>query len=265
MCLGLIGVFDVLRYAAGPGSGALPSAGGRGPRASGQEEWVADLRGATVVDLISPEQQAAIVARLGPDPLRAGGPGMTPHTHWPSSPRTDRPVAELLMDQSVLAGVGNVYRCELLWKHRIDPFTPGRLGQKRTWQTIWDDLVDLMPIGVAFGQIHHARRAGRPRAKAFLAQRAKPATRHTSWTWQGGTEGESAGGCPPDNGDPPMSRSVRSRGEYAVYKSARASHVRCAAAEFARRCSPGATSSGAAAASGDTDLRIHPRRARGTP
>ena len=29
------------------------------------------------------------------------------------------------MDQTVIAGVGNVYRNELLYRHRIDPYRPG--------------------------------------------------------------------------------------------------------------------------------------------
>ena len=57
------------------------------------------------------------------------------------------------MDQSVLAGVGNVYRCEVLFRHRVDPFRPGREIRPATWQAIWDDLVALMPLGVAFGQV----------------------------------------------------------------------------------------------------------------
>jgi endonuclease-8 len=35
-----------------------------------------------------------------------------------------RPVGELLLDQRVTAGIGNVYRCEALWHERINPWTP---------------------------------------------------------------------------------------------------------------------------------------------
>ncbi len=57
------------------------------------------------------------------------------------------------MDQAALAGVGNVYRCEVLYRHRVSPFRPGREIRKRTWDAIWTDLVRLMPLGVAFNQI----------------------------------------------------------------------------------------------------------------
>ena len=65
------------------------------------------------------------------------------------------------MDQSVLAGVGNVYRCEVLFRQRVDPFRPGREIRRTTWDAIWLDLVDLLPLGVATGQDRHRRGAGR--------------------------------------------------------------------------------------------------------
>lgn len=34
-----------------------------------------------------------------------------------------RPIGELLLDQSVAAGLGNIYKCELLFLHRLDPWT----------------------------------------------------------------------------------------------------------------------------------------------
>jgi endonuclease-8 len=113
-------------------------------------DWVADLRGPTVCAVVTPEMVYQIQARLGPDPLRAGAdPDLALHR----ISRSARPIAELLMDQSVLAGVGNVYRCEVLFRHRVDPFRPGREIRPATWQAIWADLVALMPLGVAFGQI----------------------------------------------------------------------------------------------------------------
>ena len=57
------------------------------------------------------------------------------------------------MDQAVVAGIGNVYRCELLFRHRVDPFRPGTEIRPATWAAIWQDVVDLMPLGVASGQI----------------------------------------------------------------------------------------------------------------
>jgi formamidopyrimidine-DNA glycosylase len=57
------------------------------------------------------------------------------------------------MDQTVLAGVGNVYRAELLFRHRISPFRPGREVDAPLWAAMWLDLVRLMRAGVRLGRI----------------------------------------------------------------------------------------------------------------
>ena len=215
--LGLIGVFDVTRYAVEPASGAVPPppVGAVRVRLT-NEEWFADLRGATVVDLITPEQKDAIVARLGPDPLRVGEPGHDTARSLTKLARTDRPVAELLMDQSVIAGVGNLYRAEVLWRHRVDPFTPGRLVKKATWQRIWDDLVDLMPLGVAFGQILTLQEQV-DEAKAFLVARSDAGEGDYLVDWRGGDEGE-AGRKPAGQPKPAYERTSPFPREFAVYK-----------------------------------------------
>ena len=149
--LGLIGKFSVMRHPQRHGM-----AGSRVP-VEGQvrlrllnDAWVGDLRGPTVCAVVTPEKVDEIQARLGPDPLR---PDADPDLALSRILRSTRPIAELLMDQAVLAGVGNVYRCEVLFRHRVDPFRPGREIRPATWQAIWDDLARLMPLGVAFGQI----------------------------------------------------------------------------------------------------------------
>ena len=61
------------------------------------------------------------------------------------------------MDQSVVAGIGNVYRAELLFRHRIDPFRPGTSLRVGRWRAMWDDLVVLMADGVRTGRIDTVR------------------------------------------------------------------------------------------------------------
>jgi len=162
--LGLIGKFSVVRHHLGliGKFSVMPTAAGTVP-VEGQVRlrllnrlWVGDLRGPTVCAVVTPDQVDQIRDRLGPDPLR---PDAGDYSDDPCElalrriSRSTRPIAELLMDQTVLAGVGNVYRCEVLFRHRVDPFRPGREIRPRTWRAIWDDLVTLMPLGVAFGQI----------------------------------------------------------------------------------------------------------------
>jgi endonuclease-8 len=56
---------------------------------------------------------------LGPDLL---GDGFDAAAYLRRARRIDRPVAELLLDQRVLAGIGNIVRAEVLWELRQDPF-----------------------------------------------------------------------------------------------------------------------------------------------
>ena len=114
------------------------------------EEHVADLRGPTLCEVATPERVDAVLAKLGPDPLRADA---DPDVAWARIHRSTRSVAELLMDQEVLAGVGNVYRSEVLFRHRLSPFTEGRRLKRASWRLIWADLVRLMPLGVTTGRI----------------------------------------------------------------------------------------------------------------
>ena len=146
--LGLIGSFDVLAHV-----GAPPDPVGAVRLRLVGPQMYADLRGATLVQMISPEQVDVTIARLGPDPLRVGTPGNDPTRSLARLARTSRSVAECLMDQSIIAGVGNVYRAEVLFRHRIDPFVPGNKLKPTSWLAMWDDLVTLLPYGVAFGQI----------------------------------------------------------------------------------------------------------------
>jgi endonuclease-8 len=57
------------------------------------------------------------------------------------------------MEQGVIAGIGNVYRCEVLFRHRINPMTPGQRLKRESWELIWADLRRLLPLGVATSRI----------------------------------------------------------------------------------------------------------------
>ena len=151
--LGLYGRFDVVRDAP-----AVPDPVGqvrlRLVRAEGEAASYADLRGATACELQTREQRQAVVDRLGPDPLR---PDADPDLAWQRIRRSRAPIAGLLMDQSVVAGIGNVYRAELLFRHRVDPFRPGTSLRRARWSAMWEDLVALMADGVRTGVIRTVR------------------------------------------------------------------------------------------------------------
>ncbi|MFD9885505.1 Fpg/Nei family DNA glycosylase [Streptomyces alboflavus] len=123
-----------------------------------------DLRGPTTCALITDEEKQAIHARLGPDPLRPQGEGNDPEAAWRRISRSRTTIAALLLDQKVVAGVGNVYRAEVLFRHGIDPYTPGKDLAYAQWTAIWADLVDLMREGVRHNRIDTVRPEHTPEA-----------------------------------------------------------------------------------------------------
>jgi endonuclease-8 len=123
-----------------------------------------DLIGATECTLTDPTGVAAILGRLGPDPLRRDG---DPERAWPKLQRRASPIGLALMDQSVVAGIGNVYRAESLFVHGIHPEVPARLVTHDQWLALWATLQTWLRRGVRDGVIITVPRAelGRPRGR----------------------------------------------------------------------------------------------------
>ena len=115
-------------------------------------DTVADLRGPTACEVQTPEQVDASIAKLGPDPLvddQALG-----EERFVSVIRTKpTPIARLLMDQTVVSGIGNVYRAELLFRARLNPYMPGKLVPEETLRALWQDWCSLLAVGVKTGQM----------------------------------------------------------------------------------------------------------------
>lgn len=66
---------------------------------------------------------SGVFANLGPEPLDPELTGAELYKNWSHSTRA---IKTLLLDQSLLAGVGNIYSDEALFRARIHPLTPGR-------------------------------------------------------------------------------------------------------------------------------------------
>lgn len=111
---------------------------------------VADLRGPTACEVLGPDQVAAVVARLGPDPaVDAGAAAEEKFVRRLRSKSS--PVALLLMDQQVVSGIGNVYRAEMLFRARLNPHTPGRRMSEETARDLWHDWTLLLERGIHTG------------------------------------------------------------------------------------------------------------------
>lgn len=120
-----------------------------------------DLRGPAACEVLTTTEVRALRARLGPDPLRRDA---DPGRALDRIRRSRAPIATLLTDQAVIAGVGNVYRAEVLFRHGLHPLTPGRSLESATGEAIWADLVQLMRTGVRTGRIDTVRPEHLPEA-----------------------------------------------------------------------------------------------------
>ncbi len=111
---------------------------------------VADLTGPTACEVLNFPEMRHAAAKLGPDPLR---PDADPQRFIDQVRRSRIAVGQQLMNQAVIAGVGNIYRAEALFRAHVDPYTPGNAVPAETLRQMWDDLVVLMEYGVKTGAI----------------------------------------------------------------------------------------------------------------
>ncbi|MGW0040371.1 Fpg/Nei family DNA glycosylase [Rhodococcus sp. NPDC003348] len=129
-----------------------------------------DLRGPTACEIYDEPQLRALESRLGPDPLRSDA---DPDRAWRRISKSQTAIGSLLMDQAVLAGVGNVYRAEVLFRHGIHPERPGSKMSRGEWDEIWADLVALMAVGVDAGVMHVVRPEHDNGAPAYAVDRPR--------------------------------------------------------------------------------------------
>lgn len=141
--LGLFGKF--VRRAAPP-----PEAVGQVRMRMVGERWAVDLSGPTDCRIVSREQERALLDRLGPDPLRSDA---DPDAVWDRLRRKRVTIGAALMDQQVMAGVGNVYRAESLFLHGIHPERPANALGRDEFDGLWATIVDLLRAGVRDNRI----------------------------------------------------------------------------------------------------------------
>ncbi|AND16556.1 Fpg/Nei family DNA glycosylase [Rathayibacter tritici] len=116
------------------------------------EETVADLRGPTACEVMDPAQVAVLLARLGPDPA-ADDSDEARDRFVNRLRKTATPVGLVLMDQSVVSGIGNIYRAELLYRAGLDPHTPGKQVPLELAQELWHDWAHLLEDGIRTGMM----------------------------------------------------------------------------------------------------------------
>ena len=106
---------------------------------------VIDINGPTICRVLAGQEVLSLINRIGPDVLRSDSdPGLA----FNRITRSKAPIGRLIMDQSVMAGIGNIYRSEILWRQGVHPETPGKAIDRQTFDQIWNDAKALLKIGV---------------------------------------------------------------------------------------------------------------------
>jgi endonuclease-8 len=108
-------------------------------------EVTMDLSGPTACELVGEEGMARIVARLGEDPLRADA---DPERAIADLARRRVPIGAALLDQRIIAGLGNVFRAEVLFICGIDPEREARSLSAGELRCVWETSSRVLRDGV---------------------------------------------------------------------------------------------------------------------
>lgn len=125
--------------AEGPSRGRRPGLRLEGP------ELTVDIITPRTCRVIDELEQRRIVASLGPDPLRRDSEGGPVHDRLSGY---EGPIGAALLDQSLVAGIGNIYRAEVLFSAGVHPERPAGGITPQEWSAIWDAAVRMMAAGV---------------------------------------------------------------------------------------------------------------------
>lgn len=158
------------RAEAGEYSGPPAPVGAVRARIVSEHGW-ADLRGPTACEVLDHEQVQIHLDKLGPDPLAGSAirfraaKGQAAAADAPPELeagyrefranllRTKTAIGVVLMNQSLISGVGNIYRAEALFRNRISPELPANELSAQKAKKLWWDIVAVMEDGVRDGKI----------------------------------------------------------------------------------------------------------------
>ena len=116
------------------------------------ETVCADLRGPTACEVLTPAEVEAVLDRLGPDPANDSSPAEM-QRFIERAQKKKTPIGLVLMDQSVVAGIGNIYRAEMLFRAQLNPHTPANSLDRSVFEELWRDWAHLLEIGIEVGQM----------------------------------------------------------------------------------------------------------------
>lgn len=100
-----------------------------------------------LVETVKLKEQNEFVAKLGPEPFR----DLTFEYFSTMLAKTKRPVKVVIMDQTKMGGVGNIYANDALWKAKILPTRAAASLTPQEQQALYDAIHDVMKEGMKYG------------------------------------------------------------------------------------------------------------------
>ena len=121
-----------------------------------------DINGPSICEVLNIEGLMKLTTRIGPDVLRSDA---HPDLAFKRIAKSKSSIGSLIMNQSVMAGIGNIYRTEILWRQAVHPETPGKNIDRQTFDRIWNDAKALLTLGVKHNAIITKKGSGRSKSK----------------------------------------------------------------------------------------------------
>jgi endonuclease VIII len=112
-----------------------------------------DICGPTCCELLDEAGLAKLKNRIGADPLAPSLDANVVKQLEQKLKRTRRPIGSVLLDQSILSGIGNVYRAEILFILKTNPMRPANALTRKEITRIWQLTVELLARGAKAGRI----------------------------------------------------------------------------------------------------------------
>jgi len=92
-------------------------------------------------------ETSSFVGKLGPEPFK----GLTFKVFQDILSKTSRAVKVVLMDQSKIGGVGNIYANDALWLAKINPKMPAKQLDSKTSGQLYEAILTVLKSGLKYG------------------------------------------------------------------------------------------------------------------
>ncbi len=108
---------------------------------------LSDLRKFAKVELLERDELEKELSSLGPEPLEKD---FTFEKFKKILPKKGK-IKQILMDQNVIAGIGNIYSDEILWQAKVNPFKEIKRLSNEEIKKIYQAIKDILPKAIELG------------------------------------------------------------------------------------------------------------------